>query len=86
MPELGFSWAAWNGAEAHEDEAGVSVGIGLKAGNPRLRNHFVLDLPASWPEDDPRIDSLLRAFVERLDPDEVVRFDAGASDVLWSRP
>lgn len=85
MPELGFSWSAWNGAAADEDQAGVSVGIGLNASKPGLRNRFVLDLPASWPEDDARVDSLVRALVVQLDPDEVVRFGDHGGDVLWSR-
>jgi hypothetical protein len=85
MPKLGFSLAAWNGAATYEDEAGVSVTIGLHTANPGLRNSFVLNLPASWDEDDPRIRSLARALMEHLAPDEVVLFGNDTSEVLWPR-
>lgn len=87
MPELGFSMGAWNGAAEYEDQAGVSVTIGLHAASPGLRNSFVFNLPASWQDDDPRIPALAEALVEHLAPDEVLLFgDNDSTAVLWSRP
>jgi hypothetical protein len=77
-------FAAWNGAANSEDQAGVSVTIGLHAGSSAVRNHFVLDLPASWDKDDPRLHALASALVEHLAPNEVVLFDDD-SEVLWPR-
>jgi hypothetical protein len=86
MPELGFSMAAWNGADHSADQAAFSVRVGLHAANSNLRNNFVLDVPRSWKDDDPRIDSLTIALVKEFAPDEVALFRNSDRRVLWPRP
>ena len=85
LPQLGFGLDAWNGAVDHEGQAAFSVTIGLHAGNPGLRNSFVVDLPGAWVRDDSRLDDVAKALCTHLDPDEVVLFDNGRREVLWSR-
>lgn len=85
IPELGFSFSAWNGANEPDEEATVSATIGLHAANANLRNAFVVTLPASWEERDPRFQSLAAVLVECLTPDEVVLFGRSGHVLLWSR-
>ena len=85
IPELGFGFSAWNGASEPTDHAAVSATIGLHAQNPNLRNSFVVTLPSSWEERDPRLHSLVEVLVGNLRPDEVVHFGPEDRIVLWSR-
>jgi hypothetical protein len=85
IPELGFPMGAWNGAAEYEDQAGVSVTIGLHAATPGLRNSCVFNLPASWEDGDPRVHALAEVLVEHLAPDEVVLFGDDSSEALWPR-
>jgi hypothetical protein len=62
MPELGFSFAAWNGGVAGEDAA-VSCTVGLHAQNPHLRNSVVLQAPDDLAR-PPALDALITAMVE----------------------
>lgn len=52
----------------------------------RTAPNFVLNLPASWEHDDPRIRAVAEALVECLAPDEVVLLgEDDSSEVLWQR-
>ena len=85
IPELGFGFDAWNGASDPADGAAVSARVGLHAQNPSLSNRFVVTLPSSWEERDPRLHLLVEVLVESLHPDEVVHFGPEDRIVLWSR-
>jgi hypothetical protein len=85
IPQLGYSFGAWNGASAHEDEAGVRVTIGLHAANPHLVNSFVLSLPKRWPAYDERVDRLVGILARQLNPDRIVCFSEGTPDERWVR-
>ena len=85
IPEMGFGFSAWNGASEPADQAAVSATVGLHAQNPNLRNSFVVTLPSSWEERDPRLHSLVEVLVTNLRPDEVVHFRPENRIVLWSR-
>ena len=86
IPELGFGFGfdAWNGASDPADGAAVSARVGLHAQNPNIRNRFVVTLPSSWEERDPRLHSLVEELVESLHPDEAVHFGPEDRIVLWS--
>jgi hypothetical protein len=86
MPELGFDFAAWNGAAVEDEQASVSATIGLCAGTPNLQNRFVLQLSGLWHDDDERLSRLVETFVDDLHPDQVVWFaHSAAPAVRWSR-
>lgn len=82
-PELGYSFAAWNGGAGGEDVA-VSCTVGLHAGNPNLRNSVVLDLPRDLAQPEPQ-GALLACLREVWKPDEVALFDGTPRQrtVLW---
>lgn len=74
IPELGFSWSAWNGMP----DTGASVGISCGVWAERIPNSFVLSLPD--PTDEPAaslyqrevIERALSAVVEAWDPEWAV--------------
>ena len=90
IPRLGFSLSGWNGQPSYEDQASFSVTIGLHAAHPGMRNSCVLRLPRAWAQADGRIDALVLAMADELQPEEIVAFDNDADGalrrrVIWTR-
>lgn len=85
IPDLGFRFSGWNGAQIEKDQASVNVTIGAHTGNPNLGNAFVLNLPDAWSPTDGRVDALIDVLVGHLAPDEVVSFDGDERQVRWTR-
>ena len=83
MPQLGYSFAAWNGGGGGVD-ASVSCTVGLIANNPSLRNHVVLNLPPDLIQPEPQ-SALLTCIRGVWKPDEVVLLDGTPRRraVLW---
>lgn len=82
MPELGFSFAAWNGERAGSDAA-FSCTVGLHAQNAHLRNSVALSVPDALANDSEKLRAVATVLVEVWEPDEVVVRIGAERTRLW---
>lgn len=82
MPELGYSFSAWNGGPGG-DAASVSCTAGLHAATAGLRNSVVLHLPDEVAQTQ-ALDGIVDALRQCWDPDEVA-LSTSSRTVLWQR-
>jgi hypothetical protein len=73
MPELGFSFAAWNGGHAGGESA-FSCTAGLQAGSPHLTNRAVVTLPNCWAQSRDKVHRVAEVLRKVWEPDEIVCF------------
>jgi hypothetical protein len=82
MPDLGFSFAAWNGQNNDDKQASLSISCGSYCTVAALRwpNRVVLSLPSEWTLADlPKCENILREGASIFQPD----FGYVTTHTLW---